>query len=251
MCTEDMMSSYSRSWSAHQQNSNQRIRRSSEAQCIPWEGCKWRLLTSLKFTINWNEWRTCLTKPQHFHRLFHDMLGSTLFVCSSGHATRMSTVHRHQRHYFFFQLTSWQQSFPLRLSQWLQGRVGRRQFHHRICVQRTKTWLPYKERKECSARGISLSSEGIKQLNYQVLQQNVLDEIQCPIEKMRPTDIYKPCHIIQTPKSAHWPQSLRRKSMSSCVRKRVIDAWTFKTYPYGCERMINENMDMTELLCHL
>ena len=152
---------------------------------------------------------------------------------------------------FFFQLTSWQQSFPLRLSQWLQGRVGRRQFHHRICVQRTKTWLPYKERKECSARGISLSSEGIKQLNYQVLQQNVLDEIQCPIEKMRPTDIYKPCHIIQTPKSAHWPQSLRRKSMSSCVRKRVIDAWTFKTYPYGCERMINENMDMTELLCHL
>ena len=104
MCTEDMMSSYSRSWSAHQQNSNQRIRRSSEAQCIPWEGCKWRLLTSLKFTINWNEWRTCLTKPQHFHRLFHDMLGSTLFVCSSGHATRMSTVHRHQRHYFFSSL---------------------------------------------------------------------------------------------------------------------------------------------------
>ena len=62
------------------------------------------LKTSLKFTINWSEWRTCVTKPQQFHRLFHDMLGLTLFVCSSGHATRMSTVHRHQQHYFFSSL---------------------------------------------------------------------------------------------------------------------------------------------------
>ena len=49
-------------------------------------------------------------------------------------------------------------------------------------------------------RGISLNSEGIKQLNYQVLQQNVLDEIQRPLEKMRQTDIYKPYHIVRNSK---------------------------------------------------
>ena len=49
-------------------------------------------------------------------------------------------------------------------------------------------------------RGISLNSEGIKQLNYQVLRQNVLDEIQRPLEKTRQTDIYKPYHIVRNSK---------------------------------------------------
>ena len=35
-------------------------------------------------------------------------------------------------------------------------------------------YLMKKEKEECKVRGISLSSEGVKQLNYQVLWQNVL-----------------------------------------------------------------------------
>ena len=57
-------------------------------------------------------------------------------------------------------------------------------------------YLMKKEKEECKVRGISLSSEGVEQLNYQVLRQNVLGEIQHPLEKTQQTDIYKPYHIV-------------------------------------------------------
>jgi len=40
-----------------------------------------------------------------------------------------------------------------------------------------------KKEKECKVRGISLNSDGSKQLNYQVLRQNALDKIQRPLDK--------------------------------------------------------------------
>ena len=100
-------------------------------------------------------------------------------------------------------------------------------------------------------RGISLNSEGIKQLNYQVLRQNVLDEIQCPLEKMRQTDIYKPYHIIRNSKDYSLATVAQTKKYQLVYEKRVIDQDIFKTYPYGYERIINEDADMIELLCHL
>ena len=43
-------------------------------------------------------------------------------------------------------------------------------------------YLTHKGKQECKVRGISLNSEGSKQLNYAVLCQNVLDHIQQPLE---------------------------------------------------------------------
>ena len=112
-------------------------------------------------------------------------------------------------------------------------------------------YLTNKEKEECKVRGISLNSEGIKQLNYQVLRQNVLDKIQRPLEKMRQTDIYKPYHIVRNSKDYSLATVAQTKKYQLVYKKRVIDQNTFETYPYGCERITNEDADMIELLCHL
>ena len=107
-----------------------------------------------------------------------------------------------------------------------------------------------KGKEECKVRGISLNSEGSKQLNYQVLRQNLLDEIQHPLEKTQQTDIYKPYHIVRNSKE-YSLTSLSDEKYQLVYEKRVIDPYTFKTYPYGYERITNEDVDMIELLCHL
>ena len=112
-------------------------------------------------------------------------------------------------------------------------------------------YLTKKEKEECKVRGISLNSEGIKQLNYQVLRQNFLDEIQRPLEKTRQTDIYKPYHILRDSKEYSLSTVAQTKKYQLVYEKRVIDPNTFKTYPYGYERIMNEDVDMIELLCNL
>ena len=55
---------------------------------------------------------------------------------------------------------------------------------------------------EVKVRGFSLTTRGLEQLNYRVIRQNTLDEIQCPLEegKSRVTSVEKPYHIVRRPK---------------------------------------------------
>ena len=53
----------------------------------------------------------------------------------------------------------------------------------------------------CKVRGISLNSKGTRQLNYAVLRQNVLDDIQQPLESgVRQTNVVKPYDIVRDAK---------------------------------------------------
>ena len=55
-----------------------------------------------------------------------------------------------------------------------------------------------KGKQECKVRGISLNSEGSKQLNFKILKQNVLDDIQTPLDSgVRQTEVVKPYHIVR------------------------------------------------------
>ena len=51
----------------------------------------------------------------------------------------------------------------------------------------------------CKGRGFSLNVGGAKQLNYQVLRQNILDEILDPQDERRDTDIVNPRHFKRDP----------------------------------------------------
>lgn len=111
-------------------------------------------------------------------------------------------------------------------------------------------YITKKEKQECKVRGISLNSEGSKQLNYHVLRQNVVDEIQCPLEERRQTSIYKPYHIVRNSKDYSISTVQQTKKYQLVYEKRVIDVNTFKTYPYGYERLTDDDDEMIELLCN-
>ena len=86
---------------------------------------------------------------------------------------------------------------------------------------------------ECKVRGFRPNWEGKTQLNYDVMRQNVLDEIQKPLQKPRQTQVTKTHQIVQDPQHYHLLTLPNHKRYQLVYDKRVVDPNTFKTYLYG------------------
>ena len=86
---------------------------------------------------------------------------------------------------------------------------------------------------ECKVRDFRLNSEGKTQLNYDVMRQNVLDEIQQPQKEPRQTQVVKTYQIVRDAKTHELYTFPDYKRYQLVYDKRVIDPSTFQTYPYG------------------
>ena len=86
---------------------------------------------------------------------------------------------------------------------------------------------------ECKVRGFHLNSEGKSQLKYDVMRQNVLDELQKPQKHPRQTQVVKTYQIVRNPKSYQLYTLPEYKWYQLVYDKRVVDPLTFLTYPYG------------------
>ena len=86
---------------------------------------------------------------------------------------------------------------------------------------------------ECKVRGFRLNSEGSTQLNYQVMRQNVHDEIQQPQKQPRQTQVVKTHQIVRDAKTYDLFTFPDCKCYQLVYDKRVLDPVTFQTYPYG------------------
>ena len=107
-------------------------------------------------------------------------------------------------------------------------------------------------KQECKVRGISLNSKGSKQLNYHVLRQNVLDDIQQPLESgTRKTNVKKTYHIVRNAKQYALDTITQVKKYQLVYNKRVIDPASFLTYPYGYYRLDPEDDEMADELANL
>ena len=94
----------------------------------------------------------------------------------------------------------------------------------------------YKTKKghvECKVRGFRLNWEGKTQLNYDVMRQNVLDEIQKPLQKPRQTQVTKTHQIVRDPQHYHLLTLPDHKRYQLVYDKGVVDPSSFQTYPYG------------------
>ena len=94
----------------------------------------------------------------------------------------------------------------------------------------------YKTKKgkvECKVRGFRLNSEGKTQLNYDVMRQNVLDEIQKPLDKPRQRQVIKTHQIVRDARNYELYTYPEYKRYQLVFNKRVIKPTTFETYPYG------------------
>ena len=86
---------------------------------------------------------------------------------------------------------------------------------------------------ECKVRGFRLNSEGKTQLNYDIMRQNVQDEIQTPLLKPRQNQVINSHQIVRDPTNYQLYTRPSSKFYQLVCNKRVIDPRTFKTYPYG------------------
>ena len=86
---------------------------------------------------------------------------------------------------------------------------------------------------ECKVRGFRLNSEGKTQLNYDVMRQNMLDEIQKPQKEPREMHVIKMHQIVRDAKTYELYTFPDYKRYQLVYDKRVIDPNTFQTYPYG------------------
>ena len=87
--------------------------------------------------------------------------------------------------------------------------------------------------KKGKVRGFRLDSEGKTQLNYNVMRQNVLDEIQKPQKEPRQTQVVKTHQIVRDPTHYKLFTFPDYKRYQLVYDKRVVDPVTFHTYPYG------------------
>ncbi|PFX26627.1 hypothetical protein AWC38_SpisGene8671 [Stylophora pistillata] len=88
--------------------------------------------------------------------------------------------------------------------------------------------------KSCvKVKGFPLNAHGMAQLNYEVMKQNILDEIQHPLDEARKTEIVNSVHFVQDPVKKKIRTETHIKSYRLVFDKRVVDNGTFTLLPYG------------------
>jgi len=88
--------------------------------------------------------------------------------------------------------------------------------------------------KVCSkVRGFSLNVRGSRQLNYDVMRQNLLDEITQPLEERRNIVDVNPNFFYRNPATKHLKVAPHTKRYGLVFDKRVVDPATFMSYHYG------------------
>ena len=82
-------------------------------------------------------------------------------------------------------------------------------------------------------RGFSLDVCGSLQLNYEVIKNNILEEILHPLNERRETSNVNPTHFMRDPLQKRIRTDTQIKKYGLVFDKRVLQPGTFKLYPYG------------------
>ena len=88
----------------------------------------------------------------------------------------------------------------------------------------------------CKVRGFTLNVRGSRQLNYDVMRQNLIDEIAQPLAERRNVNVVNPNFFWRNPATKHLRVITQTKRYGLVFDKRVVDSTTFRSYPYGFSR---------------
>lgn len=103
----------------------------------------------------------------------------------------------------------------------------------------------------CKVRGFTLNVRGDRQLNFDVIKQNVLDELQRPLPAKRLTDVDNPHFFVRDPTTKRIRVIPRKKQYGLVFDKRVVDTVTYKSFPYGYSPLRDEDLDLAQILSNL
>lgn len=93
-----------------------------------------------------------------------------------------------------------------------------------------------KMKQECKVRGFSLTVRASKNLNFETMRENIMQEVATPQESSRCIDVVYPHKIVRDSKSKTLYAREETKKYSLVADKRVIDKDSFLSYPYGYEK---------------
>ena len=85
----------------------------------------------------------------------------------------------------------------------------------------------------CKVRGFTLNVRGAQQLNYDVMRQNLIDEITQPLDERRNINVVNPNFFYRNPVTKHLRVITRTKRYGLVFDKRVVAPTTFASFPYG------------------
>lgn len=103
--------------------------------------------------------------------------------------------------------------------------------------------------KSCvKVKGCSLNVRGLAQLNYEVMKNNLPDEIQHPLDESRKTDTVNRVHFVRHPVKNKIRTETQIKSYRLVFDKRVMDNGSFRSLPYGHSRLDDEDMELVNFL---
>lgn len=92
----------------------------------------------------------------------------------------------------------------------------------------------HQNKVECKVRGFTLSNlRGHNQPNFDILKQNVIDDIQQPLDDTRTIPVTNPHFFTRDPATKAIRVIPRTKAYTLVFDKRVINPNTFRPYPYG------------------
>ena len=103
---------------------------------------------------------------------------------------------------------------------------------------------------ECKVRGFTLNTSGQEQLSFELLKQNVIDEVTDPGDEPRAIPVHNPHKIRRDVNTKQLETVEETKQYKVVFDKRVIDPDTFQSYPYGYNRagLDDTDMDNVQLL---
>ena len=109
---------------------------------------------------------------------------------------------------------------------------------------------------ECKVRGFTLNVRGSAVLNYQSMKNNILSELEAPLEERRNLLVSIPNHFHRDNTNKRIRLTERVKRYGLVFDKRVIDPLSKVSLPYGFHRITDDELDtedeaMAELLCEL
>ena len=111
----------------------------------------------------------------------------------------------------------------------------------------------HKGKEDYKVRGITLNRLGKRYVNFEVLKNNVLEDLTSPLEsgEARITAMPIPYKIVRNAQEYQLSTTAQQKKHKLVNNKRVVNPHTFQTFPYGYERWTEEDALVTELLTSL
>ena len=102
---------------------------------------------------------------------------------------------------------------------------------------------------ECKVRGFRLNVRGQEQLNFDILKNNVKEELQHPQTETRQIPIWNPHKIVRDNKNKSLFTETEIKRYQLVFDKRVIDPDTYLSYPYGYSQHDMNEQDVNNVDC--